>query len=127
MRFLRERIELICLLAILALLVVPKKSASNRQLLAQTLIHGSATIPMSQAQARQSELPKMAIESVPCAEEGCLHRVEAFAVPADWVPKNLVGLTENPQELAAISNLPRFEKRPADFDARAFLARWPDR
>lgn len=127
MRFLRERIELVCLLAILALLVVPKKRASDRQVLAQTLIHRSVTIPMSQAQDLQSELPKMAIESVPCADEGCLHRVEAFAPPADWVPKNLVGLTENPPELAAIPNVPGFEQVPPDFDTRPFLARRPDR
>jgi hypothetical protein len=109
MRFLRERIELVCLLAILALLAVPKKRASDRQVLAQTLIQ-RVTIPMPQAQDRQSELPKVAIESVPCADEGCLHRVEAFAPPADWVPENLVGLMENPQELAAIPNVPGFEK-----------------
>jgi hypothetical protein len=83
----RERIELVCLLAILASLGIPKKRASDRQVLAQTLIHRSVTIPVSQAQDRQAELPKVAIELVSCAAEGCLYRAEVFGSPDDRVKK----------------------------------------
>ena len=86
MRCRRERIELVCLLAILALLGVPKKRASDRQVLAQTLV--------SQAQDRQAELPKVAIELVSCAAEGCLYRAEVFGSPDDRVKKNFVGLAK---------------------------------
>ena len=128
MRFLRGRIELVWLLAILALLVVPKKRASDRQVLAQTLNQRlSVTIPVTEAQDRQAELPKMATESVLCADEGCLYSMEVFAPPADWVTKNFIGLTENPQDFAAFANVPGFEKLPPSLDARPVLAHRPDR
>jgi hypothetical protein len=122
MRFLRGRIELVCLLAILALLVVPKKRASDRHVLAQTLTEGlSASIPVTRAQDPQSELPKIAIESVPWADERLRHSVEVCAPSADWVMKNVVALTENPQDFAASANVLGFDKLVPSLDARAVL------
>ena len=80
MRFLSGRIELVWLLAIFVLLVAPKKRASDRHMLAQTLAERlSVSVLVTRAQDQQAQLPKTAIESIPCADEGCRQGRPALA------------------------------------------------